>query len=509
MNAEALLENFEVLAEASGGISTLKKLIFELAISGRLVDQVPDEGDSQVLVDELVSTRESQLRERLLPIREVAIAGDSQPSFEIPNSWRWTRLGSICYPQAGFAFKSSEFNTIGKGLPLIRIRDISTDHTQCHYSGDYRSEFVVRNGDWLIGMDGNFNIHKWLGSDALLNQRVTRLIFLNENISKRFIAWSLQHQVTLLMGTKSYTTVDHLSTKQINEALIPIPPIAEQVRIVAKVDELMALCDQLEQSQKQRDHIRTAARKSAIDAISTATTPEELETAWKRINKNWDVIADTLESIDAMRKMILDLHTTPRTDQGDAILKLGQVVQVLNGDRSANYPSKEYRVESGIPFINAGHLQNGDIDMSEMDFITPEKFQSLKGGKVQDGDILFCLRGSLGKCAIVKDIKEGTVASSLAILRPNKQVNSRYLLRFLQSGSCGRQIKKFDNGSAQPNLAAKSILNFELYLPAVSAQNQIVKEIDELMALCDQIEAGLKVRSEVAEKFARAVVSAA
>jgi restriction endonuclease S subunit len=488
MNAETLLENFEVLAEAPGGISTLKKLIFELAISGRLVDQVPDEGDSQVLVDELVSTRESQLRERLLPIREVAIAGDSQPSFEIPNSWRWTRLGSICYPQAGFAFKSSEFNTIGKGLPLIRIRDISTDHTQCHYSGDYRSEFVVRNGDWLIGMDGNFNIHKWLGSDALLNQRVTRLIFLNQNISKRFIAWSLQHQVTLLMGTKSYTTVDHLSTKQINEALIPIPPIAEQVRIVAKVDELMALCDQLEQQQKQRDNLRIATRKSAIDAISTATTPEELEAAWKRIDNNWEVIADTPESVEPLRALILELAVSGRFSQGvDSWDErtLGQVTKIRTGklDANASSPDGEY------PFFTCA---KSPLKISTFSYDTECVLLAGNGN--------FDVNYYSGKF----DAYQRTY---IIEAKNQDELFIPYLFRFMQGHS--KKLLEQSIGGVIKYIKIGFLTDAPLLLPSYSEQKQIVSKVEELMALCDQLESELKSRSEVAEKFARSVVNAA
>jgi type I restriction enzyme S subunit len=291
--------------------------------------------------------------------------------------------------------------------------------------------------------------------------------------------------------------------------MVALPPIAEQQRIVAKVDELMLLCDELEEVQNQRNAIRTAARKSAIDAISTATTPEELDVAWKRISGNWLIIADTPESVSSLRSLILDMFLGNVFENGQSAktVKLGDVVRTLNGDRSSNYPSKEHRVKSGIPFINAGHLVNGKIVLTDMDYITPQKYESLSGGKIMLNDVLFCLRGSLGKCALNTEILHGTVASSLTILRPNENLDANYLLRFLQSGLCGGQIKKYDNGTAQPNLSAKNLTKFELQVPGVEEQKRIVAKVDQLMALCDQLEHSLIKRDELAKKVAVSLAS--
>ena len=158
--------------------------------------------------------------------------------------------------------------------------------------------------------------------------------------------------------------------------------------------------------------------------------------------------------------------------------------------------------------MNAGHLKDGRVDLSEMDYISREKYESLSGGKFQDGDILFCLRGSLGKSALVRNFGEGTIASSLAILRVGVEIDAEYLLWFLQSGMARLQIKRFDNGTAQPNLAAKSVLKFEIPLPKLSEQKSIVNKVAELMKICDQLQQILIQKEEIAEKFARSVVSA-
>ena len=116
-------------------------------------------------------------------------------------------------------------------------------------------------------------------------------------------------------------------------------------------------------------------------------------------------------------------------------VKLGDVCEFINGDRGKNYPSSKDFVDKGIPFINAGHIQNNDISFENMNYISKEKFNKLGSGKVKKNDILYCLRGSLGKNAIV-NIEEGAIASSLVILRSKTvDIDVNYLIKYLNSNS--------------------------------------------------------------------------
>ena len=106
--------------------------------------------------------------------------------------------------------------------------------------------------------------------------------------------------------------------------------------------------------------------------------------------------------------------------------QLGEVCNFENGDRGKNYPGRKAFVDQGVPFINAGHLTNDGLDMDAMNFIPRDRFDLLSNGKVFDGDILFCLRGSIGKFAVVEGLKEGAIASSLVIVRPKEKINRYY-----------------------------------------------------------------------------------
>ncbi|MBL4753705.1 MAG: restriction endonuclease subunit S [Flavobacteriales bacterium] len=167
---------------------------------------------------------------------------------------------------------------------------------------------------------------------------------------------------------------------------------------------------------------------------------------------------------------------------------LSAICILENGDRSKNYPNKSVLVEEGIPFVNAGHLQGGRIDRNEMTYIPEDRFNLLKAGKFSDGDILFCLRGSLGKSAIVDGFEKGAIASSLVIVRLIGSLNHWYIHNYFDSPFSYRQIKQYDNGTAQPNLSAADLGKFLVPVPPSEEQRRIVAKVDELMAHCDQLE---------------------
>lgn len=175
--------------------------------------------------------------------------------------------------------------------------------------------------------------------------------------------------------------------------------------------------------------------------------------------------------------------------QGWAWVRLAALAEFENGDRGSNYPSRSEFVEHGVAFINAGHLVDERVDYSDMNYITPQNFALLRSGKVQPGDILYCLRGSLGKFAQVTDNSPGAIASSLVIVRPIVSAVVSYAVQYLKSPLAEGQIKRFDNGTAQPNLGAGDLAKFVVPLPPLAEQSRIVARVKELMRLCDALEA--------------------
>ncbi len=162
------------------------------------------------------------------------------------------------------------------------------------------------------------------------------------------------------------------------------------------------------------------------------------------------------------------------------ICKLGEICEFENGDRGKNYPSISVQTDEGIPFIKATHInKEGIITKNNMNFITKKRFDILSSGKTKKGDLVFCLRGSIGKAAIVDEFDDAAIAASIVIVRPNeKKIINKYLLYFFQSEHCKNQINKYKLGVAQQTLSAKSLSLFEINLPPIDEQHKIVNSID-------------------------------
>lgn len=265
MNAELLLKHFHQLGDAPDAVPRLRRFILDLAVRGKLVEQNPKDEPAA----ELLKRIEKDTTSRLVsgdfsePKNAIEFPWNELP-FSVPEHWKWARLIEFAEVSYGFAFDSNKFNNAQRGMPLIRIRDISKADTEAYTEEAYDRYYLVNHGDMLIGMDGDFNVRKWKGKEALLNQRLCRIKGWRHGINPDFIVIPLQMILDHLHSSTSLTTVKHLSAKQMNGVYLPLPPLPEQHRIVAKVEELMALCDQLEATLAEGEMVKAKALEALI-----------------------------------------------------------------------------------------------------------------------------------------------------------------------------------------------------------------------------------------------------
>lgn len=181
-------------------------------------------------------------------------------------------------------------------------------------------------------------------------------------------------------------------------------------------------------------------------------------------------------------------------------VRLGEVVDVLNGDRGKNYPAKSTLSKEGIPFISAANLCDNIVVEDDLLCMSEEQYSKLSAGKLMLNDIVLCIRGSLGKHGKFP-FKKGAIASSLVIIRSKDRgrLTDGYVMQYLDVPLFYDEIKKYDNGTAQPNLAAKNLELFSFPLPPLSEQQRIVERIEELFAKLDEAKERLQ---EVADSFA-------
>jgi type I restriction enzyme S subunit len=528
------------MALPEGG-ARLRILILRLAVRGRLVPEDSGDEPSEALLPRLHSAKQRLVqRGAIRATKPLPPISQSEVPFGVPFGWQWVRLVDLAWPQAGFAFKAAQFNDAGRGRPLIRIRDIDCDHTEAWFDGDYRSEFLVQTGAYLIGMDGNFNVRRWKGPEALLNQRVSRLVFYG-HAEPAFVAMALQERLHELLGVKAYTTVQHLSGGQICEALVPLPPLAEQRRIVARVDELMGLLDRLEAARAKREATRTAARNSVLAALREADSPEAVDAAWTRFAQRMDDMLCDLCDIAPLRQTLLELAVRghlvpqdPKDEPADVLLEsiaAGSAKgthherrRQSQGDvRGGAVPFEVPRGWRWARFSDVAGIASNLVDPGEFPsepHIAPDNIEKATGrllafrtigedgvtsGKhrFRAGQILYSkIRPNLSKVVTVDF--GGLCSADMYPIDP--WIDRGYLFRFMLSLPFIKQVTSDDNRLAMPKVNQEQLSAVLVPVPPLAEQRRIAGRIGDLMALLCNFEGRLDSAQSVHASFARAAM---
>ncbi|MHC5796131.1 restriction endonuclease subunit S [Lacisediminihabitans sp. FW035] len=307
------------------------------------------------------------------------------------------------------------------------------------------------------------------------------------NLNSSFLLYSIVHATDKLQSLGQGSTFQELSGSSLAAIEFPLPGLSEQRQIAHYLDTHTAKIDTL--IGKQEQLIETLAeRRQAV--ISHAVT------------KGLDPLAELKSS--GMKWMG---HTPSHWRK----LKLRWSFDFLNGDRGINYPSSDEMTDEGVPFINAGHLRKGDLDWAAMNYITPEKYAQMGGAKLRSGDILYCLRGSLGKNALVQRLDAGALASSLVAIRSKRLecMHTRYLYLLLNSVAETQQREVISAGSAQPNLSAESVAAFSFFVPPLEEQQSITAFVDREINQMDGLSAKAGQMIDVLKERRQALISAA
>ena len=304
----------------------------------------------------------------------------------------------------------------------------------------------------------------------------------NANYNKKFIMYGMnadgyaEHANMIARGA----TMSRISRSQLGQFWLAFPNIEEQQAIADFLDKECTQIDSIAADLERQIALLQQYKKSLITETVTkgldkSVPMKDTGVEWiGQIPEHWDV-----EPI----KYRVTFH---------------------NGDRGENYPTKSELQSEGIPFINAGHLEGDGLNMANMDYISEEKYRIMGGVKLRSGDILYCLRGSVGKNAIV-DMNQGTVASSLVAIR-SVRISAEYLYYCLNSHIEEVQRYWWDNGTAQPNLSADNLGKYKICIPPVEEQKAIVKYLNNICSQIDNLIIGKKKQLPTIQQHKKSLI---
>jgi type I restriction enzyme, S subunit len=552
MNPELLLDHFDRISEAPDAIPRLRRFILDLAVRGKLVEQDSTEEPASELLEQIEhDTRDRKTAGKFSePRNAIEIPFKSLP-FEVPTRWRWARLIEIADVSYGFAFESSRFNSNKLGIPLIRIRDISDIDTEAYYEGEFDQSYVVTEGDYLVGMDGDFNVRKWKGPNALLNQRVMRIRNWRTKLAAEFFAIPLQIVLNHLHISTSQTTVKHLSAKQVNGIYLPLPPSGEQLRIVAKVDELMALCDRLEIAQDERETWRELFAAASRSQLNNGANAEDFRKHGHFYLGNLRHLSARPEQIKQFRQTIVNLairgqlvsQNTNDEPASSLLVSLAAATGAYASEQGIAPPNPQPikeedlphaapdgwmwtrlcnlfnvitdgdhqpppKADDGVAFLTIGNITTGYLDFSNCRFVSKAYLDSLSNyRKPAYGDILYTVVGATyGRPALVDTRRPFCVQRHIAILKPTNKTETKFLLLLLASPLVYEQATLSVTGAAQPTIPLRPLRNLLVPLPPIAEQRRIVAKVEELMSVCGRLELQLTISQKESRHLLDAVL---
>ena len=469
----------------------LKNSILQLAIEGKLVPQRKEEGTAKELLAEIRAEKARLIKEKKIkkskPLPEIT---DEEKPFDIPESWEWVRIGELFSLQAGKNIKAT----------YIYHEQTESHVYPCYGGNGVRGfvEFFNSEGDFpIIGRQGALcgNINRAKGKFYATEHAVLTTTFANTDVS-----WACYFLKALNLNQYATATAQPgLAVSKINQVLIPLPPLAEQHRIVAKIEELQPDINAYDKAQTK---LRTIEQRFPDD-MKKSLLQYAIEGKLMPQRKEEGTAKELLAEIRAEKARLVKekkiKKSKPLPEITDAEkpfdipdswewVRLGNLVAVLGGKR---IPAgcKLTEIDTGHKYIRVSDMKNGSVVLSSIQYISEDIYQKIRKYTISENDIYITVAGTIGRIGTIPhELNNANLtenADKLVIYKMEK----KFLCLALQSPFIQSQIKSVTTKVGQPKLAIKRIENFIVPVPPLMEQHRIVAKIGELLPLCQQLAA--------------------
>ena len=351
-------------------------------------------------------------------------------------------LGEHVEILSGYAFKSKKFNDRGLGVPVVRIRDVGKEKSETFYDGEYSGDYLIGNGDLLIGMDGDFRLAEWKGGKALLNQRVCKITSKDSSLDRVYMYYMLPRELKRIEDKTPFATVKHLSVKKIKNIEIPLPPLDQQKKIAAILDK--------------------------ADAYRQKT---------KALIEKYDELTQSL---------FFDMFGDPQSCRGNEVL--GDYCKFYMGGTPAA-DVLEYYEGGDINWLKGGDIAKEYIYEAE-NKITELGFKSCNTKTYKDGTIVIGRTGqgkTRGKVGIL--MKPMCTNETMIAIVSEGKLNPYYLMHNLKYRY--KELRSLGGDNQRGGITQTQLKIFKVLVPELDLQNQFAERVQAIEAQKEQVQASL------------------
>ncbi|HWA28541.1 MAG TPA: restriction endonuclease subunit S [Lacunisphaera sp.] len=482
-NVRKFVDSFGAMAAAEGGPARLRELAIELAVQGLLLDRVDRSSWKRVLLSDVVADFQNGIAKRR------SDAGKRIPVLRLADIERGNRIRNEGLREIALTVAEQEKYRVRRGdILVIRVNG----------SADLVGRFVPCEVE-----------RDWAYSDHLI--RVRPRADLVDTGFVCALARSAASRAHVVANT--VTTAGQRTINQVGLGSLPLllPPLAEQKRIVARVDQLMALIDDLEAKQTKKRDLSTRFTKASLEALTTADSPEAFDTAWQRLLEHWDCVSGNSDLVAELRALCLWLALSGRLEptKVDDIewrdTTLGDLAEIVT---SGSRGWKEFYAAEGALFIRSQDIKTDALDLTTPAFVDLPEGAEGKRTRVQRDDLLVTITGAnVGKAArVTRALPEAYVSQHVALIRLRDPRQAPWVHTWLVSPRNGRATLTATSYGDKPGLNLDNVRSVPIRIPTLVVQARIIARVQHLMRLCDDLGAALCRAEDRASKLIEAVV---
>lgn len=479
----------------------LKNSILRLAVQGKLVEQRAEEGTARELLEQIKLEKDQLIKDKKIkkskPLPEIT---EEEIPYEIPESWEWVRLGNIIILQSGQDLQPAFYNSEEKGIPYLTGASNIEDGNIIINRWTESPKAIANQGDLLLTCKGTVGKTTLLNlSEVHIARQIMGIRTLGASIL--YIKLFVESQITYLKS-KAKSMIPGIERNNVLNLCIPVPPLEEQHRIVAKIEEILPYIDQYDKAytkletfnKKFPEDMEKSILQMAMQGKLVEQRPEEgtADELYEQIvAEKAQLIKDGKIKKEKPLPEITEDEIPFEIPSSWKWVRFQEVCAVL----TCGYASTpEYVAENiGMPFISAKNIKPYKFMPDDHKYIKRELYDKLTQTCCpKKNDILLTRVGAgIGEAAIIDIDMEFAIYVSLTLIKlvDYKQLDNRYILYWLNSpiGTDNARKNIFGKGASQGNLNVNNVRTFLVPLPPLEEQKRIVAKVDELLPYCDQL----------------------